>query len=331
MSQRGIAQKTKNDKEMTIHRGMVTRNYWMRWDFDKCVGCQICPTACPKGALTHVPAMLENGRMVSKASVDVDEKKCVNCGICVITCPTHAISITVNGKKEIPVIEYAAYPELLAKTVFKKEDFDFSLKDFVIDNCSADVISYDEKRDTMRVDFDNCIHCRQCEIASKGTFTVEQAWAGSVELHRERCVEGCLACADICPSRALHVNDQGELVLADYYCIKCGACMQICPIKPEYKTETFEFLANSVNVTREREVLVNEDELAIKVERWRVNHTPVSSASWVEALRKLSDDKAKMVEIDRKRALHREDLILALRKGELSPDGAPNPNKGRIF
>ncbi|MGB4596074.1 MAG: hypothetical protein WBI14_09240, partial [Anaerolineaceae bacterium] len=122
-----------------------------------------------------------------------------------------------------------------------------------------------------------------------------------------------------------------ELVLADYYCIKCGACMQICPIKPEYKTETFEFLANSVTVTREREVLVNEDDLAVKVERWRVNHTPVSSASWTEALRKLSDDKAKMVEIDRKRALHREDLVLALRKGELSPDGAPNPNKGRIF
>ena len=331
MSQRGIAQKTKNKKEMTIHRGMVTRDYWMKWDFDKCVGCQICPTSCPMGALTHVPAVLEDGRMVSKAAVDVDEKKCVNCGICVITCPTHAISLTINGKKEIPVIEYGAYPELLAKTKFRKEEFDFSLKDFVIDNCSADVISYDEVRDTMRVDFENCIHCRQCEIASNGAFTVDQAWVGSVELHRERCVEGCLACADICPSRALHINEQGELVLADYYCIKCGACMQICPIKPQYKTETFQFTSNGVNVTREREVLVNEDELAVKVERWRVNHTPVSSATWTEALRKLSDDKATMVEIDRKRALRREDLILALRKGDLSPSGAPNPNKGRIF
>lgn len=331
MSQRGIAQKTKNEKEMTIHRGMVTRDYWMKWDFGKCVGCQICPTSCPKGALTHVPAVIENGHMISKASVDVDEKKCVNCGICVITCPTHAISLTINGKKEIPVLEYDAYPELIAKTKFKKEDFDFSLKDFVIDNCSANVITYDQARDTMRVDFENCIHCRQCEIASKGAFTVDQAWVGSVELHSERCVEGCLACADICPSRALHVNKSGQLVLADYYCIKCGACMEICPIKPEYQAETFEFMSNGANVTRERQVLVNEDELAIKVERWRVNHTPVSSATWLEALRKLSDDKASMVEIDRKRALRREDLILALREGDLSPDGAPNPNKGRIF
>ena len=33
---------------MTIHRGMVTRNYLMTWDLDKCVGCQIGPIVCPK-------------------------------------------------------------------------------------------------------------------------------------------------------------------------------------------------------------------------------------------------------------------------------------------
>ena len=68
-----------------------------------------------------------------------------------------------------------------------------------------------------------------------------------------------------------------------------------------------------MQIQRTRDVLVNPDELAIKVERWRVNHTPVSSAAWIEALRKLSDDKAAMVEIDRKRALRRADLIRALR------------------
>ena len=324
MSQRGIAQKTKNAHEMTIHRGMITRDYWMKWDLDKCVGCQICPTACPKEALTHVPAVLENGHIVSRSSVDVDEKKCVNCGICVVTCPTKAISITINGKKEIPVHEYQAYPEFLEKTTFRKEKFDFNRKDFVIDNCSADVIWYDEKRDTMRVDFENCIHCRQCEVASDGAFTVDQAWVGSVELHRERCVPGCFACADICPTRALHINDEGELVLADYYCIKCGACMQVCPIKPQYEDVEFEFESYGVKVKRTYQKLVNEDELAVKVERWRVNHTPVSSASWVEALRKLSDDKAKMVEIDRKRALRREDLIRSLRGHILSED---RPNR----
>jgi hypothetical protein len=59
--------------------------------------------------------------------------------------------------------------------------------------------------------------------------------------------------------------------------------------------------------------LTNADKLPVKVERWRVNHTEVSSAAWIEALRKLSDEKAKSVEIDRKRALRRADLIDALR------------------
>ncbi len=326
MSQRGLAQKTHTEHEITIHRGMVTRNYWMKWDLDKCVGCQIGPLVCPKEALTHVPAVLEDGHIKVKASVDVDENKCVNCGICVVSCPTHAISMTVNGKPEIPVQEYDTYPEIIAKTIFKKEDFDFSLKDFVINNCPTGVISYDNVRETMRVDFDNCIHCRQCEIASKGAFTVRQPWQGSVELHRERCVEGCFACADICPTRALHINDEGELVLADYYCIKCGACMQVCPIKPEYQEEEFEIEAYGMTVKRTRPVLTNADSLAVKVERWRVNHTPVSSATWIESLRKVSDDKAKMVEIDRKRALRREDLVRAL-QGHILTESRVRPNK----
>ena len=310
---RGIPKKTKTEHEMTIARPMVTRNYLMRWDLDRCVGCQIGPIVCPKDALTHVEAELQDGRIVKRASVDVDETKCVNCGICVVSCPTHAISLTINGKPEIPVIEYGAYPEFITKTIFRKEKFDFSLKDFLIDNCPTGVISYDEVRETMRIDFDNCIHCRQCEIASKGAFEVRQAWVGSVELHRERCVEGCLACADICPTRALHIDDAGELVLADYYCIKCGACMEVCPIKAEYVEEPFEFESQGMTLQRTLKKLTNADELPVKVERWRVNHTEVSSASWIEALRKVSDDKAKSVEIDRKRALRRADLIDALR------------------
>ena len=310
---RGTPKKLRTEQLMTINRDMVTRNYLMKWDLDKCVGCQIGPLVCPKEALTHIPAVLDNGRILQKASVDVDEKKCVNCGICVEACPKHAIELTINGKPANPVIEYGAFPEFDAKTIFRKEKFDFSLKDFVIENCPTHVISYDQQRDTMRVDFDHCIHCRQCEVASKGAFEVRQPWVGSVELYREKCVADCFTCADICPTRALHINDDGELVLADYYCIKCGACMQVCPVKPKYEEEVFTFESHGMTHTRTKQKLVNKNELAVVAERWRISHTPVSSAAWLEALRKLSDDKAKSVEIDRKRALRRVDLIEALR------------------
>jgi len=320
MSQRGIAQKSKNKHSMVLERAMVTRHYLMTWDLDKCVGCQMGPTVCPKSALTHIDGEIVDGHLVKRPSVDVDPIKCVNCGMCVVVCPTHAISMTINGIDEIPVQKYEAFPELIAKTIFRKEDFDFGLKDFVIENCSADVISYDDKRETMRVDFQNCIHCRQCEVASKGAFTVHQPWQGSVELNTEKCVPGCRACSDICPTRALHLDGNGDLVLADYYCIKCGSCMYVCPIKPEFEEVQYSFESQGMSLTRQYERLTNEPNLPIKVERWRVNHKTVTSAAWVEALRKLSDDKAKSVEIDRKRALKRVDLIKALKGHILSED-----------
>jgi 4Fe-4S ferredoxin len=315
MSNRGLTQKTSSPTAIELERAMVTRHYKMRWDLERCVGCQIGPTVCPHEALTHVDAVLEDGRMVSRQSVDVGADKCVFCGECVIMCPVNAIEMTVNGKEDIPVITYEAFPTLTQSTDFNKKAFDWSRKDFVIDNCPTDVISYDEKEKTLLVDDEHCIRCRQCEVASDGAFTVQQPWKGSVVLQREKCVEGCLACADICPTRALHIDESGELVLADYYCIKCGACMWVCPVKPEI--EEYEVVAEDYGVTKtvKHQRITNTKDLAISVERWRVAHSEVHSGAWTQAILKLADEKAEMVEIDRKRALKRRDLILSLKGG----------------
>ena len=313
MSERGKTIKTRTENLMTLERPMVTRHYLMNWDLDRCVGCQMCPTVCPKEALTHVEGVIVDGRMAAKPSVDVDPDLCVFCGICAEICTVHAITMSVNGQPENPVLKYEAFPEVRGHLNFDEKSFDFSLKDLVIDNCPTNIISYDEHKDTMAIKFEDCIRCRQCEVASQGAFTVTQRWLGSVELHRERCVEGCLACADVCPTRALHINDEGELVLADYYCIKCGACMHACPIKPEFSEEEFSFESQGLTLTRSYQKLINGDQLAIKVERWRTQPTDTKSAAWIEALRKLADDRASAVEIDRKRALRRKDLIKALR------------------
>ena len=323
MSNRGKSFKNRTEHEMTLERPMVTRHYLMTWDLDRCVGCQMGPTACPKDALTHLNGEIVDGRMVTPPSVDVDPDACVMCGICAEICPVHAIEIKINNTPENPVLKYEAFPEVRGNITFDKSKFDFSLKDFVIDNCPTGVISYNQEQDTMMIRYEDCIRCRQCEVASEGAFEVTQAWQGSVELKREKCVEGCLACADVCPTRALHINADGELVLADYYCIKCGACMHACPIQPEFEDEEFTFVSQGMTLTRTHQVLVNEDELAIKVERWRVRHTPVQSAAWIETLRKLADDKASAVEIDRKRALRRKDLVVALR-GHILPEMTKN-------
>jgi len=259
--------------------------------------------------------VLENGRLVKKASVDIDAEKCVFCGMCTVMCPTHAITMTVNGKEEVPVQKFEAFPLLIESNKFNRAAFDMSRKDFVIENCPANVISYDAAADTLKVDQKYCIRCRQCEVASDGAFTVVQPWQGSVTLRQERCVEGCRACADICPTRALHLDESGELVLADYYCIKCGACMQVCPVKAQVETYAVPYEYAGTTYTREHERITNLEELPIVVERWRIGHTEVQSGAWIAALIRLADDKAGELEIDRKRALKRRDLLVALKGG----------------
>jgi 4Fe-4S ferredoxin len=311
-----MTQKTTSEREITLERAMVTRHYIMTWDLDRCVGCQIGPLVCPKEAVTHVEGEIIDGRLVQKQSVDIDADKCVLCGMCEIMCPKNAITLTINGKRENPVLVYGAFPELVQSTKFDKEAFDWSRKDFVIDNCPTNVISHDEEVNKLVVDQEHCIRCRQCEVASDGAFQVVQPWIGKIELRREKCVEGCLACADICPTRALHIDEEGELTLADYYCIKCGACMQVCPVKPEYKDHEVTFESQGVTKTVVHQRITNADELPVWVERWRIRHTPVQSAAWIEALGKMADEKVGMAEVDRKRALKRRDLLKALVGGK---------------
>jgi 4Fe-4S ferredoxin len=314
MARRGLTKKYVTEHEIKLERAMVTRHYIMKWDLERCVGCQLGPIACPKDAVTHVEGEIEDGRMAKKPAVDIDADLCVLCGICELVCPKNAITLTINGKDENPMLVHEAFPALVQSTTFDKEAFDWSRKDFVIDNCPTDVISFDEQQETLVVDQEHCIRCRQCEVASKGAFQVTQPWQGKVELERERCVEGCLACADICPTRALYIDeDSGQLSLADYYCIKCGACMQVCPIKPEYEEQEIAVESYGVSKTVTHQEVTNRDELPIWVERWRVRHTPVQSGAWTEALTRMADDRAGMLEIDSKRALKRRDLLKALK------------------
>jgi 4Fe-4S ferredoxin len=315
ISGRGNTQKRVSEREIVLERAMVTRHYVMTWDLERCVGCQIGPLVCPKESVIHVEGEIVDGRLVTKPTIDIDADTCVLCGICEIMCPKNAITLTINGKRENPVLTYGAFPELVQSTEFDGAEFDWSRKGFVIDNCPTDVISYDEEQETLVVDQEHCIRCRQCEVASDGAFHVVQPWQGSVELRRAKCVAGCLACADICPTRALHIDEEGELVLADYYCIKCGACMQVCPVKPEVEEYEVSVEAYGVTKTAVHQRVTNSDDLPVWVERWRIRHTPVQSAAWLEALKKMADDKAGVIETERNRALRRRDLLKALHGG----------------
>ena len=88
--------------------------------------------------------------------------------------------------------------------------------------------------------------------------------------------------------------------------------MQVCPIQAEYEEYEVTIESQGVTKTVTHKRITNADALPVWVERWCVGHTPVQSAAWIEALTKMADDKAGAVEVDRKRALRRRDLLKAL-------------------
>ncbi|HEC33569.1 MAG TPA: 4Fe-4S dicluster domain-containing protein, partial [Chloroflexi bacterium] len=159
---RGSTIKHETDKKLILERKMVTRRYVLELDRERCIGCQIGPLVCLKEAITHVEGEIAGGRLAKRPSADIDPHKCVFCGMCEVMCPKNAITLTINGKRENPVLVHEAFPDLIQSTTFDKERFDWSRKDFVIDNCPTDAISYDEEQDTLVVDDEHCIRCRQC-------------------------------------------------------------------------------------------------------------------------------------------------------------------------
>ncbi|HOV34351.1 MAG TPA: 4Fe-4S binding protein, partial [Candidatus Hydrogenedens sp.] len=40
---------------------------------------------------------------------------------------------------------------------------------------------------------------------------------------------GCGSCVDVCPTEAIHLNDDGKAVVDPDQCGDCGACVDECP------------------------------------------------------------------------------------------------------
>ncbi|MEA3459350.1 MAG: 4Fe-4S binding protein [Chloroflexota bacterium] len=286
---RGTTIKREVDRKLVLERKMIVRPYRLELDREKCIGCQIGMLACPQEAVGLSPALLKDGRLAEKPLVDIDPSKCNFCGECVVLCPVNALSLTINGEPEIPVVKWEAFPTLVKEITVEvekcKPDCELACQESCPVECIEVNVERDEKGEIARIldvkiNREECIYCKQCEVACpEGAISVIKPWRGILRLDVKRCPEGCQACVDICPTDALTIKD-GQLVFDERFCLYCGACQEVCP-----------------------------EEGAILVERYRILHSEIKSAAWTDALEKLVSLEVAAQELEAKSQSKRRDVI----------------------
>lgn len=66
--------------------------------FDRCKGCLLCTTVCPKGIITSSSHINAQGYKVAEVP-DADMEKCTGCASCALICPDAAIRVFRPAKK----------------------------------------------------------------------------------------------------------------------------------------------------------------------------------------------------------------------------------------
>lgn len=191
-----FGQQIEKDK-ITTEMKMIDIDAKLILDREKCTGCGICLTVCPKEAIRRGPVGATEKKLSDAPAVLVDEKKCSFCGVCVYLCPFGALELRINDEPILLVVEGGALPNLKFEEVKLAKDEGKTAKKFfegeIIPHpekcpggcatctliCPTEAIKIPKRKHPwdkppkIEVDQDKCILCGLCVTACPGEGALE--------------------------------------------------------------------------------------------------------------------------------------------------------------
>ena len=265
--------KNEDENKLVVERIQYARNYSLTLDRNRCVGCEICKTVCPKEAIEIRPVAKSTGEKAKRPTLDISEQKCHYCGICEAICPYGAISVLTNGEHLVPVVKTESFPQLIHEIEVDTSKCDVDCveceKVCPLNLIKVSVLNPEGKEDKPKVNVnikkEFCPGCRLCEMkCPDGAISVVRTFYGTMKINAEKCPEGCTDCLDVCPiTGALYLSEQDKKVHTnETFCVYCGTCRIVCPVKE-----------------------------SLELQRTSIRHTTVRSGAWNKALEKLASTK----------------------------------------
>lgn len=304
---RGKIEEHETKNRIKLERKLLEKHYSLTLNKEVCNGCGVCAEVCPKEAINQTPARIEKGTIVQKPLINFDTESCIFCGECAALCPLNALVMNIDGEEISTIEKNEAFPSLLKGIEVAKEkitSYDTGSNQRIeyteLSRCNPEceircekecpteaikvsVERSDNDRITkiidVKIDESRCNYCKRCEIVcSYAAIKVQKPFHGRLELNTDLCPEDCVACQEICPSKAIKRKD-GKLVLSSQFCVFCSACQKICP------------------------------EEAITFTRDQIFHSDIKAAAWLTALKKLTSFETVRKEVMTKAGRRRNSAV----------------------